>query len=97
MPKEVIMYDRVKVFFRDVTYLNKVYVLVAVCPLCNKKISNGEKLYSIINNYKLFPNLYVHKACVPSKRGCVIRLVKMYEEFKKFKIKYKFWLDKPQV
>jgi hypothetical protein len=34
------------------------------CPFCKQNIKAGESLYTVINNYKLFPNIIVHKQCV---------------------------------
>jgi hypothetical protein len=34
-----------------------------ICPLCRKKIKQGEA-YLLINNYKLFPNVVIHDWCV---------------------------------
>lgn len=73
---------------------NELCPLVELCPLCNKKIDKGESLYMITNNCQLLPNLYVHETCAPSKEKCIEQLVKMYEEFKEIKKKYKFWFGK---
>ena len=33
------------------------------CPFCKQHIKAGEPLYTVINNYKIFPNIIVHKNC----------------------------------
>lgn len=34
------------------------------CPFCKQNIKAGEPLFLVLNNYKLFPNVIVHKNCV---------------------------------
>ena len=35
-----------------------------ICPLCRKKIKAKDKIYLLINNYKLFPNIIIHDECI---------------------------------
>ncbi len=35
-----------------------------ICPLCRNDLLVGDSAYSIMNNYKLFPNTLVHDVCV---------------------------------
>lgn len=65
------------------------------CPLCCKKISKGLSVYLIMNNYILFPNVFVHSRCVSlEKEDCIKQLVSSYTEFKDFLKKNKFWYNK---
>ena len=34
------------------------------CPVCNKKLNEGEDFYLTINNNKLFPNSLIHEKCI---------------------------------
>lgn len=92
MPKEMILYKNNKVFFHG---RNSMYRLkdAKICPLCLKKICKGDSIYLIMNNYILFPNLFVHKACVSSKEECIKQLVSSYEEAKKAFKKHEFWKE----
>ena len=84
-----ILYDETIVFFHNRVY-KKGYNR-GVCPLCSKKIHKGDKVYLIINNYTLFPNTFVHRTCVSSKKDCVKQLKSSYDKYKKFVKKYSFW------
>lgn len=101
MIKEIILYKDTKVFFSETQYVNVDKTWEEQCALCRKKLGKGDKLYLIMNDYILFPNLYVHRACAPSKEECVEQLVKSYKEFGKefedIKKKYKFWFDKTHI
>ena len=93
MSKEVVIYKKVKTFFRGLQYNNK-YKRDDVCPLCNKQIIKGDNLYLLINNYKLFPNIFVHQSCVTTKKDCIIKLAKNYKEYKNFEKKYNYWIKR---
>ena len=93
MVKEIFIYKKVKVFFRNLKYRN-LDKENNICPLCRNKIVKGDDLCLIMNNYILFPNMFVHKKCITTKEECIKKLVKEHEKFKKFVNKYKFWIDK---
>lgn len=88
MIKEAIIYNGVRVLFRDMKHL---YKYSAKCPICSGHIYKDDAIYSIINNYILFPNVSVHKGCVESKEKCVKQLVASYNQFRKMVKKYSFW------
>ena len=35
-----------------------------ICPICMNEIELGDIIQVVINNFKLFPNVLVHKKCV---------------------------------
>ena len=84
-----ILYNEIIVFFHNRIY-KKGYNR-EICPLCSKKIHEGDEVYLIINNYILFPNIFVHKSCISSKKDCVKQLKSSYDKYKKFVKKYSFW------
>lgn len=96
MKKTSIIYQGTKVLFikRNMNYDDK------MCPLCGKKISKGLSVYLIVNNYVLFPNVFVHSKCVPSekeyikpKEECVKQLTSSYTKFRNFLKRNKFWYN----
>jgi len=91
MPKEVVIYKKIKTFFRKLQYIDR-HRGKDVCPLCNKQIIKGDDLYLLINNYKLFPNIFVHQSCVITKKDCVVKLAKNYKKYKDFEKKYDYWI-----
>ncbi len=93
MIRELITYKKINTFFRKLTYSNR-YKRDDICPLCNKQIIEGDSLYLLINNYKLFPNVFVHVNCVTTKKECVIKLTKSYKKYKDIKQKFSFWESK---
>lgn len=90
MNKKTIPYKGVKVLFRDMKYLHEAS---AKCPICSKHIYKGDAIYSIMNNYVLFPSVPVHKECVRSKEECVKYLVANYTKFKNFIKRNEFWYN----
>ena len=98
MLKEITLYKGTKVIFRNTQYVNVDKNWKEQCALCRKKLGKGDKLYLIMTGYILFPNLYVHRPCAPSKEKCVKQLVKSYKEFENefelVKKKHRFWFDK---
>jgi len=93
MKRKSIIYKKINTFFYKRTYSDK-YKRDDICPLCNKQIIKEDNLYLLINNYKLFPNIFVHIDCVTTKKECVIKLTKSYKEYEDFKQKYIFWEKK---
>jgi len=90
MIKEIIIYNGVRVLFRDMKYL---YKFSTKCPICFEHIYKDDAIYSIMNNYTLFPNIAVHKGCADSKEKCVKQLVNSYTKYKKFLKKNTFWYN----
>lgn len=39
-----------------------------VCPVCLKRFEVGEQVELTINNYKLFPNCFIHCDCIGEDR-----------------------------
>lgn len=97
MHKKLVTYKGIKVWFKQTIYSKAGNRRPDTCPLCNERIVDGDDLYLIINNYKLFPNLYVHRGCAPSIEECTKHLTKMYREFEKIRKKYEFWLTRTSV
>ena len=98
MVKEKVLHTGTKTFFHSmgikVFFYSRIYNSKHnqdICPLCFKKIQNKDEVYLIINNYILFPNIFVHRACVGSKEECVRQLKSSYDKYKKFIKKYSFW------
>jgi len=56
------------------------------CPICKRQLDEPCKIVIIINNYKAFPNVFVHKECFEesSPEHIMIFLKKNYEEAKKY-------------
>ena len=44
-----------------------------ICPLCREEIKVGVEAFLLINNYKLFPNVLVHKKCAEASAWEVIQ------------------------
>ena len=62
-----------------------------ICPLCQKEIRDGV-IFLFFNNYKLFPNIFVHFACqngFPNEEAVVKYLYEDYQEA----LEYKHWLN----
>ena len=89
MSREMIIYEGTKVFFHSLIYKDMIKMHEEWCAVCNQKIYKGDTLYLIMNNHVLFPNVYVHDACVEPKEKCVKYLTESYKEFEDFTAKYK--------
>lgn len=94
MSREMIVHKGVKVFFHTMVYRDSIKMQEEWCAVCNKKIYKGDAIYLIMNNQVLFPNAYVHEACIDSKELCVNILTADYNRFKEFASMYKFWINK---
>lgn len=63
-----------------------------VCPICNQPLTIGKPAYMVINNYKMFPNVMIHKSCVKvNLTATTIDLTNQYDMFKAFLNKNKAW------
>lgn len=91
MGKKMFLYNETKVWFHERIY-NPKYDK-SICPLCFKKLQNKDKVFLIINNYILFPNVFVHRSCVGSKSGCIKSLTTSYRKAKRIIKKYNFWFE----
>ncbi len=36
---------------------------ILICPICRKGVELYDDMYMLSNNYKLFPNAFIHKKC----------------------------------
>jgi hypothetical protein len=68
-----------------------------ICPLCKEEFKDGEKIYLLINNYELFPNILIHSKCVtttetlfedPDWKSTVKKVKEDYLQAKKYKCWY---------
>jgi hypothetical protein len=55
-------FDGNVVWAGDQTILREAH-MNKVCPLCRGSIKEGDKCKLIVNNYTLFPNVFVHTDC----------------------------------
>ncbi len=65
--RQVVEVNGVKTNVRKMTYKKVGNEDNRICPLCRKKIEDKDKIYLLINNYKLFPNIIIHDKCVLDK------------------------------
>jgi len=93
MAKELVTYKKINTYFYKRRYSNRCKTR-DICPICKKLILTGDHLYLLINNYKLFPNVFVHRDCITTKKECIIKLTKSYKKYEDFKDKYIFWEPK---
>lgn len=61
---------------------------VCICPLCRKIIQPKDKIYLLINNYKLFPNIIIHDECVLDNEN-ILPILDWENTIKKLKEDYK--------
>jgi len=55
-----------------------------ICPKCRKKINSGDDTFLLINNYKLFPNCFIHTNCATPNWELLIKLLR--EDYQKAEI-----------
>ncbi len=65
-----------------------------VCPMCMDEILLGDTMQVVINNFKLFPNVLVHKKCVDNQSDNQLietmeDLTRSYNDFKELS---RIWL-----
>ena len=94
MSREMIVHKGTKVFFHSMVYRDMIKMQEEWCAVCNKKIYKGDTIRLIMNNQVLFPNVYVHDACIESKENCVNYLTEDYKRFKEFSDIYKVWISR---
>lgn len=81
--KTKIIYNGVSCWF--VSFHNSIQGFFGgnTCPICNNNLEDGG-LYLIINNYVLFPNVFIHKDCIDKPDETVVEYLKLsYEKAKK--------------
>lgn len=64
------------------------------CPICNNEINFNDKIYLIINNFELFPNVLVHIKCVDddcNKDVLIRELRSHWLRGQKYKEEYGMW------
>lgn len=64
------------------------------CAVCNKKLNPGNDIYLLVNNNRLFPNVWAHMKCVKNygKYTTVMFIKHKWEKFKKISEKYKSFI-----
>ena len=90
---------RTTLIFLDVPVSVRDHIIVKephmnkICPLCRGEIKEGEKCKFIVNNYKLFPNIFVHEACFTQREPSEVIewLHKDYQEYEHVMSIYKCW------
>lgn len=87
--KEKHMFEDVVIWTRLTTNLD---MFTKDCPVCRKKIEGG-KMYIIINNYILFPNICIHEDCLSSWDEIFTFLKKDYKDGLEMRSYYKCWFD----
>lgn len=60
------------------------------CAICKKEFKEGAKLTLLINNNKLFPNVWVHDDCIEDEELELI-FEALTKEYRKFKELTKIW------
>ena len=81
----------------DVTFIDLTYSDVLkrkdFCPICSNLIKNKDKVYLVINNFQLFPNILIHKCCCDEEHleGVVMILESLYKTAEKYKKEYGMW------
>ena len=65
-----------------------------ICPICKKDIEVDNNVLIVINNYKLFPNVFVHKDCIETKteEELIEIMENLTDEYEKAKELMKIWL-----
>lgn len=62
------------------------------CPFCNKIVQEGDEVYLVLNNYKLFPNVFGHAKCVEIADDELISKCKeLTNDYQKYLDKKKIW------
>lgn len=66
---------------------------IHVSPLCQKSLILNDEIYLAMNNFKLFPNKFVHVKCVEERglEASTKHLIQSYEFAKKIKSNVDMW------
>jgi len=64
-----------------------------ICPLCRGEVKEGDKCKFLMNNYMLFPNVFVHEACFEQSEPieAIKWLCKDYKDYLHIIETYKCW------
>lgn len=66
------------------------------CACCREEV-RGEGAHLLVNNWKLFPNCFVHERCCPEPNSeLMYQLMEDYAQFKAFDLlrhEYKHWAE----
>jgi hypothetical protein len=101
--KYKIITDGIITWAREIIYKRRNYE--SICPLCKKKIEDGDRVYMLINNYKLFPNTIIHWRCVLTKgtifededwESTIKKLMNDYNKAMKLKEEIRCWFEKEE-
>jgi len=90
-----VKYKDTDVIFIELTYKKNVLKRknYYYCPLCTELIKSKDTVYLVINNFRIFPNILIHKNCYDEEhpKGVVRALENHYEQAKKYKQEYEMW------
>lgn len=64
---------------------------IVQCPLCGEYLKNGDRIYQIINNSNLFPDITTHADCAEEENFGLIGTIKKLKESWNEAAKYQFW------
>jgi hypothetical protein len=95
--KQKHIFEGIVIWTREMTLLPIKYKRECICPLCRRLIEVGDKIYSIINNYILFPNLLVHKDCIMNWETDFKFLKNDWERAKIEREYYKCWFKEDEI
>ncbi len=70
--------DGISTWIRPMTMTKqRIISRINICPLCREEIKVDADIFLLINNYKLFPNIFVHKKCAEvSGWEVILRILK---------------------
>lgn len=64
------------------------------CVICEKKIKMGDEISLLMNNNKLFPNIWIHNKHISDKydlKWTMTYIIYKYQKYLSFKNEYKIW------
>jgi hypothetical protein len=81
MMKYKVMIGDIPCWWYEFKSVNK-YGVKKYCPLCGEELCESNDCILIINNQKLFPNVWCHTLCVPNglTEEVVLLIKKHYED-----------------
>ena len=79
---------------KNVNFEKRGEFVADLCPICMNKISLGDTIQVVINNFKLFPKVLVHKKCVDiqSDKQLSETMEDLTTSYNNFKELSKIWL-----
>lgn len=54
------------------------------CVICNKPIKDGDKISLLMNNHKLFPNVWIHDSAITDKYDAKWTIEYIIYKYKKY-------------